>query len=169
VLLLCVAFPVRTAGGQPLDFGESVSIVEIVVLAGTLGAFISALSRLYKLDNFLPLARYSGLLKNARTYVVIYSCIPALVGMIAALALHLIFAAGMVQGALFPEFHCQLSDPNGCNEFNAFVTHWSPKSATDYAKDIVWAFIAGFSERFVPNILGNLAKTASDRNEAQST
>jgi hypothetical protein len=32
-----------------------------------------------------------------------------------------------------------------------------PKDAAANAKAIVWGFIAGFSERFVPNILNRLA------------
>jgi len=43
------------------------------------------------------------------------------------------------------------------------------KSGADSAKAIVWAFIAGFSEQFVPNILDKLAQqgeSAVDSREA---
>ncbi|MNY69252.1 hypothetical protein D3C86_2071590 [compost metagenome] len=33
-----------------------------------------------------------------------------------------------------------------------------------FAKLLVWSFIAGFSERFVPNILNNFIKKAEDTN-----
>ena len=44
-----------------------------------------------------------------------------------------------------------------CGDFHGFVTNWMPKDAAANAKAIVWGFIAGFSERFVPNILNRLA------------
>lgn len=77
-----------------------------------------------------------------------------------AAVIYVVFAAGLLKGRLFPEFHC-LATAGDCNDFVAFVRNWSPKGATEYGKAIVWGFIAGFSERFVPDILNRLgSKTA---------
>jgi hypothetical protein len=81
--------------------------------------------------------------------------IPPLVGIIASVVLYLIFAAGLVTGDLFPKFH--LSEGNlKSDDFQNFISNWQPVLATDYAKAIGWGFIAGFSERFVPDILDRI-------------
>jgi hypothetical protein len=70
--------------------------------------------------------------------------------------IYLVFAAGLLKGDLFPEFTC-MPNKDSCNDFQGFLTHWAPNGAPANAKAIVWGFIAGFSERFVPNILNRLA------------
>jgi hypothetical protein len=79
--------------------------------------------------------------------------------MIGAIVLYLIFAGGLLKGDLFPEFHCSVFDRS--NDFHGFVTNWSPNGPAANAKAIVWGFIAGFSERFVPDILNRLGSEHS--------
>jgi hypothetical protein len=69
--------------------------------------------------------------------------------------IYLVFAGGLLRGDLFPEFIC--TPEKSCDDFHGFVTHWMPKDPAANAKAIVWGFIAGFSERFVPNILNRLS------------
>jgi len=45
----------------------------------------------------------------------------------------------------------------GLVRYYGFVAYWSPKDAATNAKAIVWGLIAGFSERFVPDILNRLS------------
>ena len=73
----------------------------------------------------------------------------------------MIFSSQIIQGPFFPEFSCELLEPENCNEFQLFLTEWSPNEAKDYAKAIVWGFIAGFSERFVPDILNKVVKDSN--------
>ena len=83
------------------------SIFLIAALCGALGAFCSALIRLYNFTD-LPKAIMSDQLRGLNDiHLFVYSLVPAAVGAIAAAALYLIFAAGILQGALFPHFSCQ--------------------------------------------------------------
>ena len=71
-----------------------------------------------------------------------------LFGAVFASLLALMFLAGLLQGSLFPAF----SPQQRWLDLNFTVSDW--------AKIMVWSFIAGFSERFVPNLLNNLIANA---------
>lgn len=64
-------------------------------------------------------------------------------GAIFATLLFLTFIGGLVQGSLFPRF-------GGDGWFDVLFR------PSDWARLMVWSFIAGFSERFVPDLLNNL-------------
>jgi hypothetical protein len=136
-----------------------VTIGTAVIVAGAGGGFVSSLQRLYSFQDIFPRRQYVQLFRRMNFYVVAYSFVPALVGMIGAIVLYLIFAGGLLKGDLFPEFHCSVFD--GCGDFHGFVTNWSPNGPAASAKAIVWGFIAGFSERFVPDILNRLGSDGS--------
>ncbi len=131
-----------------------VTVMVAVIAAGAGGGFVSSLRRLYSFQDIFPKREYIKLFQRMNFYVIAYSFVPALVGIIGAVILYLLFAAGLLKGDLFPEFHC--AGVQTCNDFHDFVTNWRPDTPTDYAKAIVWGFIAGFSERFVPDILNRL-------------
>lgn len=137
------------------------TMLMVVVSAGALGGFVSALRRMYVFQRVFPL-RFFKRANRVDAYLVIYSMIPSLVGGIAAVALYLIFAARLIEGGLFPSFAADQTPASpALDEFKDFVANWQPRSNPDYAKALVWSFIAGFSERFVPDILERLA--ASER------
>jgi cytochrome b subunit of formate dehydrogenase len=135
---------------------RQLSILPLVAVAGALGAFVSALRRLYSFERIFPRQWRRGLLTRINVYVVAYSSIPPLVGIIAAVVLYVIFASHLLMGSGFPLFECELGE-NKCVQFVDFVKHWKPSTAPDYAKAVVWGFLAGFSERFVPDILNRIA------------
>jgi amino acid permease len=66
-----------------------------------------------------------------------------LLGALFANVLMLTFVGGLVAGSIFPSFS---------------ATSWSDLGfrLPDWSKLLVWSFIAGFSERFVPDLLDNL-------------
>ena len=144
-LALVLYFDVTGRGG--------VTIMVAVIVAGAGGGFVSSLRRLYSFQDIFPRREYVQLFRKMNFYVAAYSLVPAVVGMIGAVMVYLMFAAGLLKGDLFPEFHCA---SGLCNDFHGFVSYWSPKDAAANAKAIVWGFIAGFSERFVPDILNRL-------------
>ena len=141
--------------------GRGPSIMVAVVIAGALGGFVSSLRRLYSFRDIFPRRQYVQLFTKLNFYVVAYSFVPALVGMIGAAVIYVIFAAGLLKGDLFPEFRCNAAG-GICDRFSDFVSGWSPDGPTAYAKAIVWGFVAGFSERFVPDILNRLGQTETD-------
>lgn len=101
---------------------------------GALGAAISAVSRMR-----LPFLRHDGI-----TYTDLF-CIQT-IGAVFALILTLIFMGQMIAGSLFPSW-----DP-----FYRIIY-----SAPAFAKLLVWSFIAGFFERFVPRVLENLTRKSN--------
>jgi len=136
------------------------TIMVAVIVAGALGGFVSSLRRLYAFQDIFPKRRYVLLFRTLNFYVIAYSFVPALVGMIGAAVLYVVFAAGLLKGDLFPEFDCHAPD-KVCDDFQRFVGNWSPKGPAGHAKAIVWGFIAGFSERFVPDILNRLGSEST--------
>jgi hypothetical protein len=132
-----------------------VTIMIPVMVAGAGGAFVSSLRRLYSFQDIFPRRKYVRLFQKMNFYVVAYSLVPAVVGIIAAVMIYLLFAAGLLKGDLFPEFSC--AEGKTCTDFHGFVSDWMPVNAPANAKAIVWGFIAGFSERFMPDILNRLA------------
>jgi len=145
-----------------------VTVLMVVAAAGALGGFVSALRRLYVFQRIFPV-NFFKTRRKVDFYLIIYSMIPSLVGTIAAVALYLIFASGLVKGDLFPQFHLSPVSHRP-DDFQNFVFNWQPVAPADYAKTLVWSFIAGFSERFVPDLLERFASSQQqtlDRDQAQ--
>jgi hypothetical protein len=81
-----------------------------------------------------------------------------------AFLLYLVFMGGLLSGGLFPEF--QRGD-HSFRSISRFVLEMNPNSNADFAKLLVWSFVAGFSGKFVPNLIAKLEGQASgQRNEA---
>ena len=140
---------------------ELITILPVVVISGILGSFVSALNRIYSSVDVFPIDENNELFKNFNIYLVSYSAIPPLVGAITSSLLYVIFAGGILKGPLFPAFAC---DPSGdsCTNFINFLKYWSPATSKDYAKVIVWGFLAGFSERLVPDILNKIVSRTNE-------
>jgi hypothetical protein len=133
------------------------------ILAGALGAFMSTLIRLYNYEEFPRVVHGQGLERLRRSDLTVYSLVPPVVGALAAAILFIAFAAGVVQGgSFFPTFACQAADKI-CGTFDTLIHQFGPADATDYARTLVWCFIAGFAERLVPDKLKGLAAGAGDR------
>ncbi|MGJ3245340.1 MAG: hypothetical protein ACFE0I_04605 [Elainellaceae cyanobacterium] len=78
-----------------------------------------------------------------------------------AFVLYGVFASGIIQGEIFPRF--QSAD----NEYTTpyeFADQTIPATNGDAAKAILWGFIAGFAEGFVPNFIDKLVKDAEQEN-----
>ena len=120
----------------------------------------SVTGSIYSSKNIFPISNYSVLLHKKNSYLIAYFSIPPLVGAISAAILYVVFASEIVAGPFFPNFSCELY--HGCNKFQSFLTAWSPAEPQDYAKAIIWGFISGFSERFVPDILNKVVKDSGE-------
>lgn len=126
----------------------------LVILGGMLGAFFSALTRLYDVDQAGVALITPTLQGLGGRYMLMYSAVPPVVGAIAAVVLHVVFVSKLVQGALFPVMACE--DGQICKSLSQLMQNYLPLTPEDYGKALVWSFVAGFSERFVPDLLQGL-------------
>src|SRR5215510_10293507 len=134
-----------------------VTALMVVAAGGALGGFVSALRRLYAFQRVFPVNFFKSL-RRINLYLIVYSMIPSLVGAIGAVVLYMVFASGLIKGDLFPAFELSQFDPKP-DDFQNFIANWQPSEPIDYAKALVWSFIAGFSERFVPDLLDRFASS----------
>lgn len=137
----------------------SVPLWQPLLFAGLVGAGFSVLSRLYSLTWTL---RITAQIEDAQALKkgLVINCVLSLVeGVFAASVMYLLFTSGLLNGELFPKFN----EPNGYyqSSFLRFL-ECEPKSPPDAAKLLIWAFIAGFAERLVPDKLNRLAGETND-------
>lgn len=113
---------------------------------GILGGFVSVQQRLKRIGD-----EELDLLAQSWFQILL---IP-LYGGIFALVLYVGFLSGIVEGSLFPKFASPtFSQPlPTVDDIKAFLSKTYPASGADLAKFLFWSFVAGFSERLVPQIL----------------
>jgi hypothetical protein len=133
---------------------DSPPLLPLVVAAGMLGALFSSLIRLYHVDEAGP-ALITRTVQYLGPYLIMYSLVPPVIGAISATVIYLMFVGKFLQGGLFPVMDCLHGSK--CETVLELMKDYWPKTPPDYGKALVWAFIAGFSERFVPNLLQSLA------------
>ena len=127
-------------------------ILMAVALAGIIGAFFSALTRLHRVDH-LPQALISDtVLGLSGLHLVVYSIVPPVVGAIAAVVVYLAFISGIFDSGVFPKLVCKAATKT-CNDLVQVLNDVGPDKAADYGKALVWSFFAGFAERLVPDML----------------
>mgnify|MGYP001627905873 CR=1 FL=1 len=116
-----------------------ISVFCIAASSCTLGMFISFVSRtpLDKHDAYSS-EDQKAMLLSISIFGAIFGCI-----------LVLMFLGGFIAGDLFPAL---TQSGLGFRDIFFGMTHVS-----NVAKLIVWAFVAGFSERLIPNLLNKLA------------
>lgn len=124
----------------------------VVILVGAVGGLVSMQQRYQSLpEEGDQIHNVSELLHGKLSIF-----LPAVSGAIFAAVLYLLVLAGLLQGGLFPKMVTDpgiaTNDPTGVN-FIYFLREANPASRTEFAKLLVWSFIAGFAERFVPDTL----------------
>jgi hypothetical protein len=75
-------------------------------------------------------------------------------GGIFALVLYLALLSRIVEGSLFPTFSVPaFSIPPTTDDMKNMFVNTFPATGVDFAKLVFWCFVAGFSERLVPQII----------------
>lgn len=115
-----------------------------VTMIGALGGFLSMLQRLQSLP--------SGGQRNENLIEMVYGRNSILTqslisGACFSLVLLFICLGGLLRGGLFPDY----PDQNGATFIHLLGT--ASVNGMQFAKLLVWSFIAGFAERFVPDFL----------------
>jgi hypothetical protein len=144
--LLFLVPTLLAAGGNWLP-----SIFLLVLMAGGIGALFSSLIRVFNYDNTSAEVIDRELHGINHYHLFLYSLVPLVVGSIAAGVFFLIMASGMLQGTMFARFACTVE--KGCNTLTGMAQYWSPATAQDYGKAMIWGFVCGFAERLIPDAL----------------
>jgi hypothetical protein len=141
-----------------LYFGHGTGIFQLMVLGGAAGGTMSLIQRVQALPEADPLLfRLSG-----TTTIIQSLIIPPLTGAMFAGFLFFMFASKVVEGVTFPNIVVPPATPNGI-DFSTFLFTAKPDSGKSFALAIVWAFVAGFAERFVPDTINRLTRQASEQ------
>jgi hypothetical protein len=155
--LLCAGIGLQFHDSKLVQTCRPLAMTLYVLYAGFLGATTSTIRRIQPVAD-QPLSVSDPLLKAfalQKGNVGIYLSIA--MGAIFALVLYLAFAAGLdaALGASAPAFVVDrpatmaASVPQSLLGFLYLI----PKEAADVAKALIWSFVAGFSERLVPDML----------------
>jgi hypothetical protein len=153
VALTAAALGVIAALGYLGHFLQARTYLGLYVFtAGLIGGFVSIQQRLPKIG-LDELRELSGSWLSA-------VLIP-INGGIFAIVLHLMFLGEILQGSLFPRYH---HPPIVTDSVLASFQHWLmdtiPIDGQSLAKLFFWSFVAGFSERLVPQIIRKTAQEA---------
>lgn len=147
IVVLCMtvsAYLVKADKG-PLDL--------LIFMAGTVGGVVNNFRRMQKISLEPEIEANTA----AMRLVTIQIYVSPIAGGVFAFVLYVIFMTGFLQGTFFPAFEC---GGQPFTDFQNFARSMEPATQADVAKAILWAFIAGFSEGFVPNFIDKLAKEA---------
>lgn len=82
------------------------------------------------------------------------------IGGVFAFLLCILFMSEILDVSLFPKFMDQDCTANARDNLVAFIFKTGPVSTGGTAKLLFWSFVAGFSERFVPQIVRSVSKRA---------
>lgn len=123
----------------------------LIFVAGTVGGVVNNFRRLQKLSR----TKEGQADAFSERMVTIQIYVSPFVGGVFASVLYGIFMAGLINGPLFPTFQGSELE---FTSFKDFAIKSMPSSNADMARAIVWSFIAGFCEGFVPNFISKLTK-----------
>ncbi|QTF91761.1 hypothetical protein [Halomonas sp. BM-2019] len=129
--------------------GQRFMVTWAVPLCGIIGGFVSIQQRLNNVSD------EELVLLNDSWFQIL---LVPIFGGVFALVLYLVFLAGIVSGDLFPAFSFpSRDDADSPADFmlNIFRETY-PASGQDLAKLLFWSFVAGFSERFVPQLISQV-------------
>jgi hypothetical protein len=129
-------------------FGMYGEVTTLVFLSGAVGGVVNNYFRLAKLTEI-----ESGDRKEVTPLMITQLYVSVVIAGILAFVAYGLFLSGLIQGSLFPEFENTAAPYAGLGEM---ILGLAPKTNLDAAKAILWGFIAGFSERFVPNIIDSV-------------
>ena len=154
------------ASPTPTFVDFRVTTLTVVVFLGAMGGLVSVQQRLQSASDAGDQLYNVSELGHAKS-----SLVSAVSGATFAAVLYLLITAGLLQGGLFPVLGPppdagQHAPARGLSVVQ-FLVQTGPASAADYAKLMIWSFLAGFAERLVPDTLSRFV--ARKETETQAT
>jgi hypothetical protein len=144
-------------------FSDRFMVTWAVFLCGIIGGFVSIQQRIKTVtDDELSLLTKSWF----------QILLVPVFGGVFSLVLYSLFLSGIISGNLFPAFY--IPEPSNKIPDATFIidffTKTYPATGQDFSKLLFWSFVAGFSERFVPQIITSVSDkvtTETDNNESE--
>jgi len=136
-----------------LTYSVNIPLVAVLFLAGALGGVTNTYMRVRGVPS--SISKIGN--KTANTLAILQVYISPFIAGVFGVVLYAFFLTDMLNGSLFPNFAGLEEEYKGT--LTLFQSIY-PKEQVDAAKAIIWSFIAGFSERLVPNIIDKMAQEA---------
>lgn len=134
--------------------------IAIVFAAGSIGGAVSFIRRLQSLPNRgESLGDLVELTSGSGEYF------SPMAGGLFAILLYILFAAKLVTGPLFPKLEPTSTNATQacCTIIAEFASRIHTLAVDDWGKLLIWSFIAGFAERFVPDTLDHLIARSDEK------
>jgi len=124
------------------------TVPELVFIAGNIGGYVGVhrnLSELSDIEITHLSSSWLGLI------------VPSFIGGILACVIYLLFISGIISGELFPKI-VEDTVERGTKQPENFVIifHQHADGAAEYAKLLFWAFVAGFNQKYVVDIIDSI-------------
>ena len=126
------------------------SLLLIIFLAGTIGGIANTHRRIARLSADSG----AGAIEPSEIVIIFQIYMSCLFGGVFAIVAYALLLTGIIQGPLVPMFS-GLDTP--FTDVISFFTTIHPVSSIDAVKCLLWGFVAGFAEQWIPNMLDRLA------------
>lgn len=124
-------------------YGGAGRVGVLVFLIGNIGGYVSVHRGLGELND-------DEVVELAGSWWAIVA--PPFIGGVLALAMYLLFLSNILAGDLFPKFKMDADAPAGIESLVA----QNADGASEYAKLFFWAFVAGFNQKYVVDIINSV-------------
>ena len=138
------------------NFGQGNGLIYLVFMAGTVGGIANNFRRLQHLPLELPEEPPLAI----QRLVTLQIYLSPVIGGVFGTVLYVVFLSGLLKGSVFPE--AQGGDDPFTTTMN-MADMLLPNTNDDAAKALLWAFVAGFAEQFVPNFIDKIAQEADQQ------
>lgn len=132
-------------------------VLVLIIVAGAFGGLVNN----YKRSSLIPVEGQEDGAVEITGFQIYMSPV---IGASLAVALYMLFLSGLVSGELFPSF---AKGEDALDNPMIFMNSMLPETNGDLAKAVFWSFLAGFSERFVPDLLSNAARRVGEGDKGE--